>query len=375
MKKLKICFHHVSTGIFTGGIESYVIGLANFFEGLGHKVSIVKGKGKNKGLNKKIRVFSFPFISRNSKISLFIEKISPSFLTRFQIECFSLWLFSWIHYLKNDYDVVHCHQKIDAIILNFLKKFKRKKFKTVLTIHGFPTSIFNDKLKTIDLIICTSNEVRKNFKLKHENIKVITNFVNTKVFKPLNEKELKQRFVKEKKFLILFFGRLEKWKGVQVLLKAIELLKKEGFSLKLLIIGSGSFEKKLKILTKKLGLKNEVIFFGSIENNELPRFLNASDVIVLPSIEKEAFSFAVLEGMACGKPVIASNLGGTKEQIIHGFNGMLFEPGNFKELAKQIKTILTNKELREKILENARKNAVKYSVNKIGEKILGAYLK
>ena len=161
-----------------------------------------------------------------------------------------------------------------------------------------------------------------------ENVFVLHNPVDTERFHP--EK------TKTKDIDILFVGRLSVEKGVSVFLKAAEQLYKE---VRILIIGDGVLRRTLERKAQKVGC--QIIFKGWIENKLLPEYICRSTIQVVPSLS-EPQGRVVLEGMACGVPIIASKTGGIPEMITHGKNGWLVPPNNPEALADTIKVVLSN---------------------------------
>ena len=101
------------------------------------------------------------------------------------------------------------------------------------------------------------------------------------------------------------------------------------------------------------GLSRNVQFTGFVKYEELPSYYAAADVVVVPSEIYESFSYTVAQGMACGKPVIASKIGGIPETVNHGNSGILFRPGNFEDLSEKIKLLYNDSEKIRIIGENA----------------------
>jgi glycosyltransferase involved in cell wall biosynthesis len=130
---------------------------------------------------------------------------------------------------------------------------------------------------------------------------------------------------------ILFFGRLEREKGVFELIEAM----KRNRNIKLLIVGNGLIKEKLKIESEKAGLLN-ILFLGSKNWEELQQIIRDSMFVVVPPIWHEVFGLTIAESFAFGKPVIGTNIGAISELIDDGVNGFLCEPGNSEELAEKI---------------------------------------
>ncbi len=157
-------------------------------------------------------------------------------------------------------------------------------------------------------------------------------------------------------------GRI-KWhrKGQEVVVRAANLVKSRYPELRFLIVGSpfpGNEEhlKRLNQLIREYELEDRFTFTGDVRDVEAA--FACMSVSVVPSIVAEPFGCVVLESMMSGLPVIGSNIGGIAEQISHGSTGLLFEPGNHAELAEAIFTLLSDNDLRNKLLANARRHVL-----------------
>ncbi|NCD72279.1 glycosyltransferase family 4 protein [Mucilaginibacter agri] len=139
---------------------------------------------------------------------------------------------------------------------------------------------------------------------------------------------------------IVFVGRLEKIKGIQTLIKAMEKLPE----IRLKIIGSGTLEKELKTLVSENGLKH-VTLLGKKSQHETLEIISKADFLVCPSEWYEVLGFTAVEAMALSKPVVGSAIGALPEMVIDERTGFLFEPGNFEELATKIELLYNNKQL------------------------------
>lgn len=147
--------------------------------------------------------------------------------------------------------------------------------------------------------------------------------------------------------VILYVGRFDERKGIETLVKACSLLKEKGVqNLKLLIIGGSSEDmpdgderKRIENLVDQLGLKESTVFAGRIGHDVLPLYYTAADVCVIPS-HYEPFGLVAIEAMACGVPVVASNVGGLKFTIIPEETGLLVEPKDVEAFASGIHRIL-----------------------------------
>ena len=236
--------------------------------------------------------------------------------------------------------------------------------------------------KCLDKIIFISKDIKKELienQFPSEKLVHIPNSVDVEYFKM--SQDLQNRNLKN----ICFVGRLEEQKGVEYLIKAMDVIKSEVKDTKLFIVGDGQLRTNLEELGKKLKLNDYIHFIGSA-NDVLPYYHN-SQIFVLPSIS-EGMPLTLLEAMSCGLPVVATKVGGNVEVVdsnlevgksmlsgCHiGENGILVAPKNVKGLAEALLMLLKDEGLSKQLGRNARKNAVKkYSLDEVTEQYLGLY--
>jgi glycosyltransferase involved in cell wall biosynthesis len=214
--------------------------------------------------------------------------------------------------------------------------------------------------KIADKIVVTT-EVMKDYIVQHyglpeDKIIVIPNYINTAVFKPLAE-------IRKEPGRICFVGDLRKQKNLSLLLQAMRDIE----DVKLIVIGNGSLRNALIEEAKELDI--DVQFQGNLPNYELPTELNRSEIFVLPSLY-EGHPKALLEAMACGLPVIGTDVPGIREVIVHGQTGYLCQPTP-EDMRKAIIRVLGDKELSRQMGERAREFVVEsYSIEKVLEQEL-----
>jgi rhamnosyl/mannosyltransferase len=171
--------------------------------------------------------------------------------------------------------------------------------------------------------------------------------------------------------MVLFVGRLVRYKGVEVLLRALA-----GSNVRASIVGDGPLRGELEALSGQLGLADRVHFFGSVAPEELTALYHASDVFVLPSITRaEAFGMVQLEAMACGKPVVSTRLpSGVPWVNKDGVTGIVVEPGNADALARAIGTLLSDAQLRQRLGEAGRQRvASEFTVPRLIDQTVSLY--
>jgi len=233
----------------------------------------------------------------------------------------------------------------------------------------------------VSKVIVVSNTVKrvliKPGEKLEEKIDVVYNGIDASKFNIVfeDDKFRKEIGVARDCNLIGYIGRIAAGKGIEDLILAAEKVIEEVPNTKLLIVGAElfnlgkhSYKDELVALIKALGLMNCFIFTGG--RKDIANILASIDVLVVPSRAPESFGLVVLEGMASGKVVIASNQGGPAEIIKDGFDGILFEPRNHNELsAKLIKLLRTADEIK-MIGKNARRTVLeRYTVNNYRKKI------
>lgn len=163
--------------------------------------------------------------------------------------------------------------------------------------------------------------------------------------------------------LILYVGRLTKYKGVQYLIKASKYLSKSIPQARISIVGKGNYLKDLIEIRNKLGLQDIIKFHGYVSEEEKIKLMQSSWVLVNPSI-REGFGIVVIEAAACGTPTIGTNTTGLKDSIINGKTGMLVPYGEPKVLAYNIFRMIENDDLRLKMSKNAIELAKKFDWDK-----------
>jgi glycosyltransferase involved in cell wall biosynthesis len=163
------------------------------------------------------------------------------------------------------------------------------------------------------------------------------------------------------KSYIVSAGRLVPWKGFDVLIDAIGELPEE---IKLKIIGSGPERKKLELKIKNSGLENKIDLIGQLPHRELLQCFAGAEIFVL-NTAYEGLSHVILEAMACGVPVITTNIGGNPEIIKNGHNGILVEYNNKDQFKKAISELHNNLDLRKLFIENSYKELEKFSKEKM----------
>ena len=312
---------------------------------------------------KKVKVIRLPVHSKNP-ILMFFNSIILIFII-----------------LICNISIVHARSRAPAWSCLLATKITRRKF--VTTFHGtynFKNSLkkyYNSIMLKSDLIIAGSNFI---FSHINENYSEYLNFnkkflvifrgINTEYFNPskihqTDQKKLISKWnINKEKPLILLPGRLTFWKGQEMFIEAIRLVKEKipEKPFCAVILGSDQgrnvYKKKLLRLVEQYRLNNYIKFFDKCEL--MPLAYQISDIVVSTSIEPEAFGRVSVEAQSMEKPIIASNIGGSKETIIDDKTGFLFEAQKPEELSKKIIHVLNLDESTLKFIGiEGRKNVIK----------------
>jgi len=290
-------------------------------------------------------------------------------------------LFYLVYYcIKSKPDIIYARYSAYALSPLIVSKFFRVPY--VVEINGLiiDEMKMNNKLevytkivklsekltyKHVEKIVAVTQGIKEGIKeaynVPDEKIVVIENGANTDLFEPEYQKEAKSKLkLDSKKNYVCFVGNLAPWQGVEYLIQSAPLVLKEMPNTKFLIIGDGKIKKELIELAAKTNISNNFIFIGAVPYEEVPKYINASDVCVAPKKPlKSGYSpLKLYEYMACGKSVIASRVGGF-EILEKNKAGILVEPENQNELAKAIIKLLKDKKLREKMGKNGREYVIK----------------
>jgi glycosyltransferase involved in cell wall biosynthesis len=366
-----------------GGAETGCYDLAHFLAEQNCKSFLITSGGQLLRYVKKdkVKVIRLPVHSKNP-IIIFINSIIIFFIL-----------------LIYNIDIVHVRSRAPAWSCLWACFFSRKKF--VTTFHG--TYNFSGKFKHFynsvmvrsELVIAGSNfifnHINKNYQKylnpKKKKLMVIFRGINLEYFNANNISE--DRLISlaaswkidKKNFILLLPGRLTKWKGQEIFIESLSLLieehNKENFHA--IILGSNQgrefYYKKLLLLAERYRIRKKITF---IENcKEMPLAYKLCDLVISSSIEPEAFGRVSVEAQAMIKPIVASNIGGSRETILNGKSGLLYKHDDRKELAKTINKIMEmNKQSLSLMGELGRKNVEKkYNVDQMCQTTFTEYKK
>ncbi len=214
-------------------------------------------------------------------------------------------------------------------------------------------------------------------------IAVIPAGVDTALFQPLDKREARHALGLDDQKVILFVGRIEPLKGIDILLRALPILE-ERAHLKVLIAGAdsyaddelhaegGSEQGRLEALAMTLGIHENIHFLGAVEHERLPVYYNAADVCVIPSFY-ESFGMVAVEAMACGTPVVASRVGGLQVTVRDGVTGYLIPWQCPEPFAERLEVLLDNEALARGLGAAGRAAMERYTWPLVAQDVLALY--
>lgn len=240
-------------------------------------------------------------------------------------------------------------------IINLVDYLNKKKA-IISIIFAILSIVEKFTIRHSKLVVVKSNQTRefvmKKYGTPAKQIIVMPTGVNLKHFYDSSNKNfLSKRYQIKNCPIIMYIGRVIPQKGIHILIKAFQLVKKEFGRAKLLIIGPSmpKYKEKLEQTIKALHIRNDVRLLGYITYEFIPRLLNSADLLVHPALRDEGLPVIIQEALATGTPVIATNIKGNNEIIQHMKNGLLVPPNDYTNLAKAIFTLLNDSELRKQL--------------------------
>jgi glycosyltransferase involved in cell wall biosynthesis len=343
-RSLNVAISHANAAYMMGGSVVYVWQLAKFLIARKHSVVLVAGQTASPvHLVPEVPLEMAPFKSREKFLNI------GSRYQRFMERCSFMWNARGLFYSR-PVDILNIHKPYDLPVAAWIKR--KTGCRIVWRCHGpdyYPG--LQRLLRSVDATYCVSECCRANL-LEHYDVaaSVIYTGVDTKFFEPT----LRSR--PNSKPVILYFGRLEGWKGVAWLTRAIPLMKENCV---LRIVGEGPEQPTLAQLIRDLNLSERIELLPPARGRvELRRVLSDADITVFPAIGLETMSNAMLEAMSMAKPIAASNIACFAEVLAHQSNALLVPPRDSAALAAALDRLLREPSLRSALGESARRDAL-----------------
>lgn len=279
-------------------------------------------------------------------------------------------------------DLLHVHYAIPHAISAYLAKeiIVPKPLPLVTTLHGTDiTLVGNDRsflpitrfgIERSDCVTAVSHYLKeatyREINAKKE-ITVIPNFIDPEQFKRHQLPSLRRKYAPSGEKLLIHISNFRPVKRVEDVIRIFYNVARR-LPARLLMVGDGPERSNGEYLCRQLDICDKVYFLGKYRKVE--ELLSISDLLLLPS-ELESFGLVALEAMACEVPVIATNIGGVPELVIHGENGYLAPVGDIEAMSEAALNILMDEEFHARLAANCRSRALNYS----SDKIIPLYLK
>jgi len=368
-----------------GGVGIYVYEISRHLVKIGHRVFVIAESieqpfdNVEQGVHifrvklKKNRIFN----TVRGRLSGFVERLEYSYavskkmeevVSKYKIDivesCEARAEGFWYYlFRKNPPLVIKLHTP-ESIVFKLNQVCRTLDYKWINKLEEWWISRANRLIGLSQAIVDLTS---RYFRIKLNNLPIVPNPIDIEIFSP-------NPAIKKNEFSVLYVGRLEFRKGVHLLIKAIPQVLKKIPQAKFTFIGNDCGMKSF-LLNKvsELEIRNHVEFIDQLPRDRLIEYYQQSSLCVIPSIW-ENHPYVILEAMACGKPVIACDIGGISEIIKNRINGILVPAGSFITLAETIIELLSDGESQERLGNNARKYIEEnYEPKKVIEKTLKVY--
>ncbi len=350
-----------------GGVKSHIDHLKDHFDREGHQVKIMAPFSYEQPLKKDvipmgIPTFYIPSGGSTARMNLFPRPWSN--LKKILRE--------------ENFDILHIHEPLlPWLPVNALRLSKAINIGTFHAYHPHSLGyiLWKPYLKNISFrllhgVIAVS-EAAREFHMKYfpGDYRIIPNGISYTHF--AKEVPPFEQYMDGKKN-ILFVGRYdERRKGIKYLLGAFKILKKRFENIRLIVVGPGS---KVPRFWKSGNGNDDIVFTGYVDYDDLPRYHRTADVYCAPNTGAESFGIVLLEAMAAGAPVVATNIKGFAGVVDHGVDGYLVQPMDEEALAGGLAHVLENEPLREKMRANGRIKAERYRWTNVSQRVMDFYI-
>jgi len=353
---------------FPGGVVNHISYLAHYFIQWGHEVKIIAPclrKG-TQYFEEEVTAVGRPFpIPASGSVAR--VPLSP-------------WLPTQVGKIldKEEFDILHLHEPFTPMLsLSALLRSKSINVGTFHACHSKPRGYWIGKpilkkwLPRLHGKIAVSKPAL-DFVSRHlpGDYRIIPNGIDTERFFP--DGPQREEFA-DNKLNMLFVGRLEKRKGLDYLLRACAKVKTQFSNLRLIVVGPGTrLRPKYEKLIEDVKLV-DVISTGFVSNTEMPTYYRSADIFCAPATGGESFGIVLLEAMASGKPVVATDIEGYASLLTHGEEGLLVPPRDEEALARALLSLLNDEFLRHRMGAKGRIKAEKYSWANVAQQVMDYY--
>lgn len=293
---------------------------------------------------------------------------------------------------KERFDLLHCHTPVGGVIARLVgKKYRKNGMKIIYTAHGFhfykgssfknwilyyPIEKFFSRYTDMLITINREDYRRAQNKLSAKKVEYIPSVgIDTKKY--LNEttdlvhKETRESFgIPQDSIWIISVGELNRNKNHEIIIRALKKLEIENKNIFYTIAGDGELKEYLEEMIRKLGLENKIKLLG--HQDDVKKLLDAADIFCFPSI-REGLGLAAVEAMACGLPLITSNVQGINDYNTNGKNGFKCKSNDLDEFVSAINSLVQNEKLRIEFGNNNKIEVKKFDISIVEEKMEKIY--
>ena len=360
---------------YPGGVTNHICALQQQFIRMGHQVKVIAPASKA----------TYNFDDRLILIGKPRPVPTSGSIARVTI---SIWLSSRIKAVleAENFDIVHLHEPLMPMLCTTMLRLSKSAnigtfhASSVQSWHEFMGYNFGRPLSTMILkrwfrnlngkIAVSKPAMEYVCKYFPGYYNIIPNGIDLERFSP--DVSPIDGFC-DGKLNILFVGRLEKRKGFNYLLKAYKRVKREIPESRLIVVGPGTrlrrkYEKE--VMQSRL---EDVVFVGYASQDDLPRYYKTADIFCAPATGWESFGMVLLEAMALGKPIVASNIAGYASVVTHGDDGILVPPKDEEKLAQALLSLMSDQSLRQQMGANGKLKAQEYGWEHIAKRVLDYY--
>jgi phosphatidylinositol alpha-mannosyltransferase len=291
----------------------------------------------------------------------------------------SAWNYKKVRDLLSEekFDVIHLHEPMAPYLpLAVLQCSRSVNIGTFHAFHGsgrwyaWSSPMLRHWFDRLDGCIAVSRAAKKHVeRFFPRDYEIIPNGIDLSLFnsdvQPLPE-------FQDGKINILFVGRMEKRKGLRYLLEAYGHLKWEFPNIRLIVVGPGDPDKACFRVIAERSLKDLVIV-GPVKYSQLPRYYRTADIFCSPATGKESFGIVLLEAMAMGKPIVATQIEGYSDILRHGHQALLACPKDSASLAEELSTLIKDKEMRAEMGRRGLEEVQQYSWDRVARRVMDYY--
>lgn len=358
---------------YPGGVRDHVWHLANEFITMGHDVRIMapasgpKGKLTEKYIYKMGRTTPIPI---NGSIARILLDPSIALRVRRVLQ-------------REHFDVIHVHEPLVPGLSQAVLRYSRTVIVGTFHASSYPSiystlnlayastypflrPLFRRLSGCIAVSTATLQFISRYFPADY---RVIPNGVNLEHFSP--QVTPLPQFMDGKQN-ILFVGRFEKRKGAKYLLRAIPYIREQFPQTRFILVGEGRLRRGFQQFVDRQGWQ-DVVFTGYVSDEDLPRYFGSAHVFCSPATGGESMGIILLEAMASGKPVVASNISGYATVVSHGIEGLLTTPRNSEELAWAVRYLLEHESLRQQFIQAGLQKAREYAWPHVAQRVMDYY--